>query len=144
MSKQAEDVPEKTIAEPYGFHKHRIPKTLSHPLKRSLLDAALAAASVFTAVAYVYYTSRQNGNVVLEAMFYPEQSTFRSRGKVDITLLPVPKEHRRATEQLLLAEGLPRLVAWLSNTQSAANVWRGTRHTLTMEIVGGILRCSDQ
>ena len=42
-----------------------------------------------------------------------------------ITVYAVPSSERQATETALVADGLPRLVAWLKALEQAGNVRRG-------------------
>jgi hypothetical protein len=50
--------PETGDTEKYSFSKDELPKTLSYPLKRSLLDSALQSAAVYDAVYSVRYLGR--------------------------------------------------------------------------------------
>lgn len=59
--------------ELYSFSKDKLPRGLSYPLKRSLLDNALGAASVCEVVCSVRYLGEQNGNTVLNAHFSPDR-----------------------------------------------------------------------
>jgi hypothetical protein len=130
--------------ESYTFSKDRLPKELSHPLKRSLLDAALRSASVYGTVDFVRYSRRQKGKTVLDAHFSPEQYDYSFSGKVIITVSAVPANERHVTENLLLNQGLPTLCQWLARSQSAGNVWRGSRHSLTFERAGETLKCVEE
>jgi hypothetical protein len=142
MKRLAEIAPE-SIHEPYWFSKDKLPRTLSYPLKRSLLDAALRSASVFETVYSMRYLRGRNDCAVLEATFHPEQSRDFGAGKVLITVWAVEGHERQAAEQLLLAEGLPALCRWLTKMRAEGNVWRGARHGLTLKISGGKLRTSS-
>jgi len=130
--------------ESYAFSKAKLPKELSYPLKRSLLDAALRSASVYGTVWFVRYSRRQNGKTVLDAHFGPELYDYAASGKVMITVWAVPASERRKTEELLISQGLPSLCRWLARSQSEGNVWRGSRHSLRFELVGEILRCIEE
>jgi hypothetical protein len=130
--------------EPYTFSKDKLPKELSYPLKRSLLDAALRAASVYETVWFVRYFKRRNGNTVLDAYFSPEQGGYATSGKVVVTVWSVPAKERKETENLVLNQGLPSLCRWLAQSRSEGNVWRGSGHSLTFECADGTLRCAEQ
>jgi len=58
----------------YAFDKHKLPRGLSFPLNRSLLDAALIQAAI-TRVYCVYYWLRQSGDIVLRAIIVVKQTT---------------------------------------------------------------------
>ena len=144
MNQQPETPAGKRI-EPYWFSKDKIGRELGYPLKRSLLDFALHSAAVYTVVHSVRYLGHRNSNVVLDADFTPEWKGHPTvRGRCLITVWAVSNQQRHATEQLLVAEGLPILCRWLAKTQSEGNVWRGTEHMLSFEIREGRLRHSNQ
>ena len=143
MSTEPEITPNMRV-EQYEFSKAKLPKKLSYPLKRSLLDTALRSASVYETVWFVRYLGRQNGNTVLAAYFSPEQYGYAASGKVMITVWAVPPKKRHATEELLLNQALPSLCRWLARSQLEGNVWRGSNHSLTFERCGETLRCTEQ
>jgi hypothetical protein len=137
--------PETGDTEPYSFSKDELPKTLSYPLKRSLLDSALQSAAVYDAVYSVRYLGRPYLNIVLYASFTPDwQGHPTVRGRCLITVRAVQSEQRHTAKQLLVGEGLPILCRYLTKTRTEGNVWRGTEHTLTLEIQDGKLRDSDE
>jgi len=127
----------------YGFSKDKLPQAFSYPLKRSLLDAALAQASVEEAVYSVRYLfGRGKGPTILDATFVPEPSHAHDsvRGKSLITVWAVPNTERKACENLLVADGLPKLCQWLSRSLHAGNVWRSTAHDLALVARDGLLK----
>ena len=145
MNRQPEMPEENRIDEPYAFSKDKIGRELGYPLKRSLLDSALHAASVYPAVYSVRYLGHRNSTVVLDASFTPEWSGHPTvRGRCLITVWAVSSQQRHVAEQLLVAEGLPILCRWLARTQSEGNAWRGSEHMLNLEILDGRLRHSEQ
>lgn len=130
--------------EEYSFAKDKLPKLLSYPLKRSLLDGALRSSSVYTALSSVTYLGRAYENVLLDAHFSPEQYSYASSGKVWVRVFAVPAAERKVSEGLLLAHGLSALCRWLANGQSEGNAWRGFAHSLTLRRFGETLRCSEE
>jgi len=145
MKNQDPETPEAGEKEPYAFSKDELLKTLSYPLKRSLLDSALRSAGVYDAVYSVRYLGRPYLNAVLYVSFAPDWQGHQTvRGRCLITVRAVQSEQRHAAEQRLVAEGLPILCRWLTKTRTEGNVWRGTEHELTFEIQDGKLRHSDR
>jgi hypothetical protein len=131
--------PEKTRVEVsggYSFSKYKLPKSLSYPLKRSLLDAALRSASVYDVVWLVQYYAKPYRKTVLRALFVPEQNSVSAGGRVGIAVWPVPAQQRHATEQVLVNQGLPRLCEWLGKTRTKGNAWRGLEHFFELTIDG--------
>jgi hypothetical protein len=142
--KQQPEITSASAVEPYSFSKDKLPKALSYPLKRSLLDAALRSAVVYQSVYSVRYLGHPNGSTILNAMFSPEQYGDFGSGKVLITIWAVQAHERQATELMLIDDGLPTLCAWLAKAQAEGNAWRGFGHSLTLEIVDGKLRHIEQ
>ena len=130
----------------YRFHKDRLPRSHSYPLKRSLLDAALEDCLVAEAVVRVYYCFRPKvGATVMEATFYPEgQQHVFNPGKNVISLFAVPSEQRQTIEFALVTEGIPRMCNWFRAQDQAGNVWRGSRHEISFRIHDGILTVVEE
>jgi hypothetical protein len=126
----------------YDFSKDKLPEDFSYPLKRSLLDAALTAASVMDAVYSVRYLfGRGEQPATLGALFSPEQGGHVSvPGRSLITVWAVPSAERKTCEDILRAVGLPMLCHWLAQTLHAGNVWRGSAHDLSLIIRDGVLK----
>jgi hypothetical protein len=127
----------------YDFSKDKLPRAFSYPLKRSLLDAALNDASVMNAVYSVRYLfGRGKGPATIDALFSPERNGAHVSvsGKSLITVWAVPREERKACEDILIAAGLPILCEWLAQTSHAGNVWRSTSHDLSLVIQGCVLK----
>jgi hypothetical protein len=144
MNRQPEVPAEERIDDAYSFSKDKISRDLGYPLKRSLLDSALHAASVYSAVYAVRYLGHRNSNVILDASFVPDWKGHPTvRGRCLITVWAVPSKQRHPAQQLLVADGLAILCRWLAKTQSEGNVWRGIEHMLTFEIQGGRLLHSE-
>lgn len=116
----------------YGFDKAKLPRGLSFPLGRSVLDRALEQAGV-TGVHCVYYWRRQSGDVVLRAEYCGEgRKGWAAAGMSSVTVYAVPSAERKATEQAVLEQGLPRLVAWLRELERAGNTRRGVDQHLAV------------
>ena len=104
----------------YKFEKARLPRGLSFPLKKRALDAALVDAGV----AEVYAISclrgdlkpgeMLDGRIVLRADFYGRsRRRLRAGGRASIEIRAVPSAERRAVEETLMSEVLPRMGRWL-------------------------------
>jgi len=63
------------MTDEYSFSKDKLPVSYSYPLKRSLLDSALDAASVKSAVYSVRYLfGRGRGPSTLDVWFTPDDA----------------------------------------------------------------------
>jgi hypothetical protein len=140
MPRQSPEIGSEPQVEPYSFSRDKLPRALSYPLKRSLLDAALRSSSVYEAISYVHYSGRQNCSTVLRAHFHPEQYSYAASGKVMLTVWAVPTDDRKITEELLVRDGLPLLCEWLTRAKLERNSWRGFVHVLDFERKGATLR----
>lgn len=122
----------------YFFLKHELPKGWSYPLKRSVLDAALRAASV-TSVFSVTYRLR-GGSLQGEPLGCPllvqfdgdEQHSLAS-GKVSITVYAVPSDERSSTMAELEAK-LAVVCDWIRRAEVAPSTWRMASHELPVEM----------
>ncbi len=118
----------------YSFSKDKLPKTLSYPLKRSLLDAALDAAFVAKEVHSVRYLLRhRSGDSVLDAIYSPDGTGAYASGRSLITLYSVPSDQRNGVEAILTVEALPILCSWLARAAREGNVWRWAAHRHSLQ-----------
>ena len=140
MPHQRPEIGSERQIEPYSFSKDKLPKALSYPLKRSVLDAVLWTSSVYDAIWYVHYSGHQNSNTLLRAHFHAEQDDFAARGKVMLTVWAVRRNERKITEELLVRDGLPLLCEWLAKAKLEGNSWRGFVHIIDFERKGATLR----
>ncbi|MBS1793141.1 MAG: hypothetical protein JSS81_04770 [Acidobacteria bacterium] len=117
----------------YGFDKHKLPKGMSYPLKRSALDAALKGNGI-SQVHVVYYWLRQSGHNVMRADYLGESKKgWATAGQSSITLYAVPSDERKQTENLILSEALPRLCEWLKKIEVGGNSSRFKDQHLVIE-----------
>ncbi len=135
----------KIVAEEYSFSRDALPKSLSYPLKRSLLDDALRTASLYRAVWYVVYSRHSFERVVLQAWFSPDETAPRwSSGRINLTVRAVPAVKRKVIEDALLAEGIPQLCRWMTEAESMGDGWRSLPHSFTVEYGGTSLNISKE
>ena len=109
----------------YGFEKDRLPRGMSFPLKRSVLDAALSEGGV-ARILFVHYRLHRGADRILRAEFLSEEHRgFAGAGMSSITVHAVPSEERLAAGAALESYALPLLVRWLCELEGADNVRRG-------------------
>jgi len=92
--------------------KPRLPKSLAYPLKTSVLEGALRDAGLTCDLQLVYWT-QQAGRSVLEAHYWLPNERI-SHDRVYVRAGSLPAEARSAAAGVLLRDGLPSFVAWLS------------------------------
>ena len=133
-------------AMPYGFLKAKLWRGHSYPLKRSLLDAALLAGGVIDEVSFVHYNEwGRSWRVKLPTVrvsFIGEDhkaAPYYHPGSSSITVYAVPSAERKLAEDLLVSEGLPRVVRWLAKVAASGNTVRGPNQHLTLSVREGTL-----
>jgi hypothetical protein len=116
------------MALAYAFDKAKVPRGLSYPLKRCVLDAALREAGV-SGIHCVYYWLRQRGHIVMRADFCGEgRRGWAAAGLASITVYAVPSSDRQVIETSLVSQVLPRMMCWLKELESSGNTRRGVDH----------------
>jgi hypothetical protein len=121
----------------YSFHKSRIGKGISYPLKRTALDIAIEEARI-EKLGWVYY-QRSNGAYVLRAYRFGDSSKGLGAGLATIIVCSVASSTRKVVENAILNEGLPRLLGWLRNIETAGNTRRGSDQFFAASYVDGAL-----
>jgi len=128
----------------YGFDRHKLPKGRSFPLARSVLDDALASAAV-RGISSVYFWKRRGGpgasRIVLRADYCGEGRVgWAGAGSTTITVYDVASTERKEIMAALVQTGLPRLIQWLTELDSAGNTVRGVDKHFVAEYVDGKLQ----
>jgi hypothetical protein len=146
----------------YRFDRDPLPRGQSFPLKRSLLDAALARAGV-TCVASVYFRRGSRsldvdldpdpwlspGIVASYQGIYPYRRgrhdvfSLAKPGTVELRVPSVPSPERRRAGELLAGWALPRVVDWLGRVESRPPTWRERTHWFAALLCRGKLACCE-
>jgi hypothetical protein len=126
----------------YGFHKWKVPKGLSYPLKRSVLDKTLENSRT-NRIKWVYYSLRTGGSILIEANFVGEAHKLISIGYISLSIYAVLSEERKQTEELLIEQGLPKLVEWLKKVETAGEGWRSKTRLFGIHCKNGKLNFSE-
>ena len=142
-----------TLELSYGFCRVKLPKGLSHPLKRSVLDEALSIAAISN-LRDVFFGRKHDQDpwivtstskfLVLRASYCGDRAQPHV-GQSSIAVYAIPSTERAVIAQQISAELLPKMIRWLQaidraspdSTLRAANrhftAWRtgGTTSTST-------------
>lgn len=114
-----------------GFSKAKLPRGMSFPLKRSVLDAALLEGGV-TKLAMVYYNLGQRTSAVTPIVFaeYTSEAErgWAAAGTSSIIVYAVPSAERHVMEMAISATVLPALIRWLLQIEKAGSGPRAMRH----------------
>jgi hypothetical protein len=131
---------------PYRFFKSKLWRGHSYPLKRSVLDDALLAGGVMDDVSWVHYNEWNGSSLLrlptLRVSFVGEdRKPFPNMppGTSQINVYAVLSMERKLAEQLLISEGLPRVVRWLVKVATSGNTVRGPDQHLTLSVREGKL-----
>lgn len=128
------------MAPDYHFDKAKLPRGMSFPLKRNVLDAVLTEVGV-SRVHCVYYWLRQSGANVLQADYCGEgRRDAAAAGLASITVYAVPSDERQAVERAVVSEMLPRMANWLRELEQAGNTRRGVNQSFLAAWQEGMCR----
>ena len=126
----------------YSFHKNKLPKGFSYPIKRSVLDEFLISAHLKQLVSVTYSFYNRSDDVITRVSFSGESHRgWSGVGQSSITIQAVPSEQRKEVEGLMVGEVLPDMCLWLRNAEAEGNAWRAkSRHLVFRYVDGGISR----
>jgi hypothetical protein len=126
----------------YEFHKRKLPKGLSYPLKRSVLDKILEN-SLTERIKWVTFSANRRKDIIIWANFIGEGHKTPTIGNIGLYIYPVPSAERKQMEELLINEGFPRLVKWLKKVDEAGEGWRLKTRLFEVEYKEGELSFSE-
>lgn len=107
----------------YDFHKGKLPKGLSYPIKRSVLDKILEDSRT-NRIKWISFSANQREKIILWANFIGEGQKTPTIGNIGLYIYAVPSEERKQTEEILIKQGFPKLVQWLKKIETAGEGWR--------------------
>jgi hypothetical protein len=112
-----------------GYDKHKIPKTESFPVGRSLVEDELAA-TVLSKLHMLYFWRRRSGPIVMRADYIGEQSRGSyAAGFTSVTVYAVSLDEKKQLAEAIASTAIPAMAAWLAKAEKAANVWRTHNHS---------------
>lgn len=126
----------------YDFHKSKIPKELSYPIKRSVLNKILEDSGT-SRIKKVSYSGSRRENLIVWANFVGEAHKTDSAGIIGICIYPVLSIERKQTEELLIKQGFPKFVEWLKKVETAGEGWRSKTRLFEIENKDGELSFSE-
>ena len=126
----------------YEFHKRKLPKGLSYPLKRSVLDKILDSAET-ERIKRVTFSSDRRGEIILWANFIGEGHKTPTIGNVGLYIYAIPSIERKQTQDLLIQKGLPTFVEWLKKLETSGEGWRSKTRLFEMMYKNGELSFSE-
>ena len=81
---------------PYPFDKEKLPRELSFPLKRSVLDSFLAPGSIVDELHHVYFSRPQRSGLIVRTQYCGEdQRGWYAAGKSALWVFAVPLPERK-------------------------------------------------
>ena len=107
------------MARTYRLHRSPFAKTDRYPLRRCSLDAAFEVAETTVVKTFRFHSWR--GQPLLDAIFQGKGRHSPLAGACELSVNAVPVRDAKVIEGLLLAEGLPRFLAWLRFASRAAD-----------------------
>jgi hypothetical protein len=126
-----------------GYDKHKIPKTESFPVSRSVVEEGLASIAP-SKLHMLYFWRKHSGPMVMRADYLGEQSRgWHAAGLTSVTVYAVSLEERKQIAEAVAESAIPALAAWLAKAEKAANVWRTHRHSWVCSAENGRLTFSE-
>jgi hypothetical protein len=122
----------------YGFTRQKLPRGLSYPVKRSILDAMLSGRPIGR-ISHVYYRRDAMQGVLLRSHFLGEDSHrgWMAAGASSLYIYAVASEVRTEAARLMCEQVVPRLISWLEELEAAGNTRRATPHEFTASWANG-------
>lgn len=126
----------------YEFHKRKLPKGFSYPIKRSVLDEILEKSET-ERIKWITFSVDRRGDIIVWANFVGEAHKTTSAGKIGLYVYAVPSDERKETEELLIKQIFPKFIKWLRKVEAAGEGWRLTTRLLEIELKDGELSFSE-
>jgi hypothetical protein len=127
----------------YEFHKSKIPKDFSYPIKRNILEGFLENSETNRIKWVSFNFGSQKTNIVVWANFIGEAHTAGSAGNIGLYVYAVPSDERKQIETLLIEEGLPKFIEWLKKLEKLGEGWRQKTRLFEIEYKKGELKYSE-
>jgi hypothetical protein len=131
--------PEEATDLSYEFiGKAKLPKGLSFPIKRSVLDEFLHRLGI-TKITGVGFCGKSGHNLVLSADYYGPRSK-SSRHTLNLWIYAVPSGIRKPVEELVVSVALPGLAEWILSFSDDSLLRAKTDHSTSFafeKISGG-------
>jgi hypothetical protein len=127
----APDTPNDVTYEFLG--KPRLPRGLSHPLKRSLLDEFLRNEGLVTVTGVLFCgASKEDSNRVLSASYYGGRGSYgvKTRHALHLSFYPVASKLRSVVERLIVSTVFPDLAKWIRSFDDASLLRAQMNHSL--------------
>lgn len=126
----------------YDFHKSKISKELSYPIKRSALDKILEDSGT-NRIKWISFSNNRRENIIIWANFVGEAHKTDSAGNIGIIIYPIPSDERKQTEEMLIKEGFPKFIEWLKKLETLGEGWRSKTRLFEIECKNGELSFSE-
>jgi hypothetical protein len=128
---------------PYAFDKEDLPKGLSFPIKRSVLNSVLDGRGILDELHHVYFSRPQRVGLVVRVAYCGEDRRgWFAAGKSGLWIFAVPSAERKQVEQVLIEEGMFVVTRWLEKLKSGGNVIRGNDQLLELAHSAGAISVS--
>jgi hypothetical protein len=127
--------PEEATDLGYEFiGKAKLPKGLSFPIKRSVLDEFLRREGIVS-VTGVGFCGSSGQNVVLRADYYGPRCK-SSHHTLNLWIYAVSSDIRKPVEELVVSVALPRLAEWLLSFSDDSLLRAKTDHSTSFALEG--------
>jgi hypothetical protein len=121
----------------YHFSRHKVPRGFSYPMKRSLLDPAIAERGIKSIRSVVFYFSRSRESVVAVNYTGEQNDKILQPGSFSFWIYAVRSTERSSIQESIMRLVLPTALDWIVELDHAGNVRRTGNHHFAARLVEG-------
>jgi hypothetical protein len=121
----------------YQFSRHKVPRGFSYPMKRSLLDPAIAERGIKSIRSVVFFFSRSRESVVAVNYTGEQNAGILQPGTFSFWIYAVRSTERSIIQESIMRLVLPPALDWIVELDHAGNVRRTGNHHFAARLIDG-------
>ena len=121
----------------YRFSRSKVPRGFSYPMKRSVLDAAIAARGVHSVASVVFYFQRGPESILTVTYTGEQNDGILKPGTFSIWIYAVPSIERSTVQESIMRFVIPTALDWIVEIDHAGNVRRTGNHHFAARLIEG-------
>jgi hypothetical protein len=121
----------------YQFSRHKVPRGFSYPMKRGVLDAAIAARGLQSVASVVFYFRRAPESIFTVTYTGEQNDGILKPGTFSIWIYAVPSSERSKVQESIMRSVIPSALDWIVEIDHAGNVRRTGNHHFAAQLIEG-------
>jgi hypothetical protein len=121
----------------YRFSRRKIPRGFSYPMKRSMLDAVIAAGGIQSVASVVFYFKRAPESLFTVSYTGEQNDGILDPGTFSIWIYAVPSIERSGVQESIMRSVIPAALDWIVEIGHAGNVRRMGNHYFAARLIDG-------